>query len=84
MNAYLHRSFLKKFKKLPPKIKTRFANRLELFLANPTDPVLNNHAVERAFPDCRSINVTGDYRAIFKFEGDTAIFITIGTHPKLY
>ena len=84
MDVYLHRSFLKKFKKLPPKIKDRFEERLNLFLTNPTDVVLNNHTVERAFPDCRSINITGDYRAIFKLEGDTAIFITIGTHPELY
>jgi len=84
MDAYLHHSFVKKFKKLPPKIKVRFAERLDLFIANPTDVTLNNHSVEKVFPDCRSINITGDYRAIFKVEGDTAIFITIGTHPELY
>ena len=84
MDAYLHRTFLKKFKKLPPKIKGRFGERLELFLVNPTDPTLNNHSVEKAFPDCRSINITGDYRAIFKLDGNTAIFINIGTHPELY
>lgn len=84
MDAYLHRSFLKKFKRLPPKIKDRFGERLELFLEKPTDSALNNHAVEKAFPDCRSINITGDYRAIFKIEGGTAIFITIGTHSELY
>jgi len=84
MDAYLHRTFVKKFKKLPPKIKDRFEERLELFLTNPTDPTLNNHSVEKAFPDCRSINITGDYRAIFKLESNTAIFINIGTHPELY
>jgi len=84
MDAYLHRAFLKKLKKLPPKIQNRFEERLELFLKNPTDSTLNNHSVERRFPDCRSINITGDYRAIFKLERDTAIFITIGTHSELY
>lgn len=84
MDAYLHRTFLKKFKKLPPKIKIRFGERLDLFLISPTDPILNNHGVDRAFPDCRSINITGDYRAIFKLENNIAIFINIGTHPELY
>jgi addiction module RelE/StbE family toxin len=84
MSVYLHRSFLKKFKKLPTKIKNRFGERLELFLAVPTDPSLNNHSVEKAFQDCRSINITGDYRAIFKVEQNTVIFITIGTHAELY
>lgn len=84
MDAYLHRLFLKKFKKLPVKIRSRFGERLELFLAMPTDPSLNNHSVEKVFPDCRSINITGDYRAIFNVEQDTVIFITIGTHAELY
>lgn len=84
MDAYLHRTFLKKFKKLAPKIQARFEERLELFLKDPVDPSLNNHSVEKRFPDCRSINITGDYRAIFKLEKDTALFITIGTHSELY
>lgn len=84
MDAYWHRLFLKKLKKLPVKIRSRFGERLELFLAMPTDPSLNNHSVEKVFPDCRSINITGDYRAIFKVEQDTVIFITIGTHAELY
>jgi len=76
--------FQKDFKKLPPKIKNRFYDRLSLFLQNKFDPILNYHPVEKAFPGCRSINVTGDYRAIFKEERDTAIFITIGSHSELY
>lgn len=84
MDAYLHRSFLKKFKNMPPKIQDKFGERLELFLGNPNNPTLKNHSVEKAFPDCRSINVTGDWRAIFKLENDIAIFITIGTHAELY
>lgn len=84
MDVYLHRTFLKKFKKVSPNIKKKFGERLELFLINPTNPSLNNHMVEKAFPDCRSINITGDCRAIFKVAGNIAIFITIGTHPQLY
>lgn len=84
MDVYLHRTFLKKFKKLSPKIQDKFEERLELFLKNSTHPSLNNHSVEKRFPDCRSINITGDYRAIFKLQKDTVTFITIGTHSELY
>ncbi len=84
MDAYLHRTFLKKFKKLPSRIRERFEERLELFLENPTDETLNNHSVEKTFPDCRSINITGDYRAVFRQQDTTAIFIIIGTHSELY
>lgn len=84
MNAYVHRSFLKKFKKLPAKVQDKFEERLDLFLQDPTNQLLNNHSVEKAFPECRSINITGDYRAIYKLLGDTATFISIGTHSELY
>jgi len=66
MRIDLHRSFLKDFKKLPTKIRDQFVERKNLFLAIPFHPLLNNHSVEKRFPGCRSINVTGDYRAIFK------------------
>lgn len=31
-----------------------------------------------------SIDVTGDYRAIFEEHNDKTIFILIGTHSELY
>ena len=74
----------KDFKKLLPKIKEKFYERLEIFINNKFDIILNNHSVNKAFSDCRSINITGDYRAIFKDDGDVVVFITIGTHSELY
>ena len=65
-------------------MQERFYERLELFLSDPYNATLNNHSVEKAFPDCRSINITGDYRAIFKDQGNVVIFIIIGTHAELY
>jgi len=47
-------------------------------------PLLNNHDVSKVYTGCRSINITGDYRAIFQDEGEIVIFITIGTHSELY
>lgn len=84
MEARFHKNFKKKYKRLPPKMQERFYERLELFLSDPYNATLNNHSVEKAFPDCRSINITGDYRAIFKDQGNVVIFIIIGTHAELY
>lgn len=84
MEAILHKNFKKKFDKIPLKIQERFYERLDLFLKDKFDKTLNNHPVDKAFPDCRSINVSGDYRAIFQEQDDVAIFITIGTHSDLY
>ena len=84
MEIVFHKQFKKKFKKLPVKVRQQFFEHLELFTSDSTHPTLNNHSVDKAFPDCRSINVTGDYRAIFYLEVTVVTFITIGTHSELY
>jgi len=76
--------FKKNLNKLLPKIQEQFLLRLDIFMHNPTDMILNNHSVERSYPDCRSINVNGDYRAIFYIQDGIAIFVDIGTHSELY
>ena len=84
MEVVLHRSFKKKFKKLPREIQLRFYERVEMLIKNRNNIVLNNHRVDRVFPDCRSINISGNYRAIFKEEGETMVFLKIGRHSELY
>lgn len=76
--------FQKNFLKLPPKLQNLFYEKLEIFIGDKFDGRLNNHSVSKAFPGCRSINITGDYRAIFYQDGESVIFITIDTHSELY
>ena len=78
------KSFGKDFKKLSPKVKLRFNVRLKRFMNDKFAPELNNHSVDVAYPGCRSLNVTGDYRAIYREKDSDAIFVRIGTHPDLY
>lgn len=84
MRVTYKKQFDKDFKKLPLKVKEQFYERLDLFLQNKFDKTLNNHSVEKSFPNCRSINISGDYRAIFQEQEGVSIFITIGTHSDLY
>lgn len=84
MEIQFHKNFKKKFKKMPLKIQQKFYERLELFLQDKFNATLNNHSVEKAFSNYRSINVSGDYRAIFKDLGSLTVFITIGAHSDLY
>jgi len=79
-----HRNFDKKYIRLPEKIQEQFRKRRDLFTVQPFHKLLNNHSVERAYPDCRSINVTGDYRALFKEKDNEVLFVNIGTHSELY
>jgi len=84
MKIQYHRTFQKQFPKLPPWAQEQFYQRLELFVQDKFNDTLNNHSVDIAYPGCRSINITGDYRAIFREENDTVTFTNIGTHSQLY
>ncbi len=65
-------------------MREQFYERLEIFIKNKYDIVLNNHSVDKVFPSCRSINISGDYRAIYSEDTETVTFISIGTHSELY
>jgi len=84
MEIVFQKKFKKKLRKLSPKIQNQFYERLDIFMQDKNHKILNNHSVDKLFTDCRSINVTGDYRAIFKENNNVAFFISIGTHSELY
>jgi mRNA-degrading endonuclease YafQ of YafQ-DinJ toxin-antitoxin module len=71
-------------KKLPENIQLKARERTDIFRVNKFERILDNHLLHAPYAGCRSINITGDYRAIFYEQGDTVIFIAIGTHPQLY
>lgn len=85
MRVAFHRTFRKQFKKLPLKFQEAFESRLETFIESPFVSELNNHPLSGEWKTHRSINVTGDIRAIYFPEGrDSAFFVAIGTHHELY
>ena len=84
MIVLLHQSFKKAYKKKPMSVRKRFDERLILFIKNPFDQILDNHPLSGEWAGYRSINVTGDYRAVFKQQADATIFVDIDTHHNLY
>lgn len=77
--------FRKAYKKLPKPLQKRCDERLLLFESNPFDPILNNHALHEPYLGCQSINITGDYRAIYCYgKTDSVRFIIVGTHHELF
>ena len=76
---------MKAFDKLPQPVKEKFYERLRIFEQNPYLPLLNNHPVDAAYPGWRSINITGDFRALYEPKSDNfVVFMRIGTHSQLY
>ena len=83
------RVFTKQLKKAPLEIKEAFRKRREIFVENPFSPQFNNHQLIGEYKGHRSINITGDWRAIFTEKLDEVgnkiiLFKFIGTHNQLY
>jgi addiction module RelE/StbE family toxin len=79
------KGFEKKTRKLPVEIRAVLRERLRVFMATPHHPLLHNHTLTGSWRGYRSINVTGDWRAIYQPIGtDTAVFVEVGTHHDLY
>lgn len=85
MKIFLHKNFTKKYAKLRQNEKVKFKERRNLFLKDPYDPLLNNHALTGKHTGSRSINVTGNLRVVYDIiHKDSVLFIDIDTHSNLY
>ena len=87
MKIFFHKYFQKRYNKSFSKIKEKFDIQLELFYKNIHDVRLNNHALHGKYSHHRSIDVTGNIRAVYRKVGkrtDSVVFIDIGTHGELY
>jgi addiction module RelE/StbE family toxin len=78
------KAFLRQAKRLSPELKYQLQERLAQFSSNPLTPALHNHALRGKYKNYRSINVTGDVRALYMQRDDEAIFDAVGTHSQLY
>ena len=85
MNVFRHRVFVKQIKKLPEPLREQVLERVQLLVANPFDSVLNDHKLNPPWEEYRSINITGDYRLVYKKLAPNIYFLrAIGTHHQLF
>ncbi|OGI70159.1 hypothetical protein A3A09_03580 [Candidatus Nomurabacteria bacterium RIFCSPLOWO2_01_FULL_42_20] len=79
------RIFKKMFRKKDVWVQEKFRERLSLFIKDINHPLLNNHPLDGVWFGCRSINITGDFRAVYEELGNDCFeFVAIGTHSELY
>jgi addiction module RelE/StbE family toxin len=80
--------FKKRLKTAPRHIIAAFVEAIHLFRENPNHPVLRNHPLTEKYAGYKSIDVTDDWRALFResesCEDIIIKFHTIGTHEYLY
>ncbi|MFA6376560.1 MAG: type II toxin-antitoxin system mRNA interferase toxin, RelE/StbE family [Candidatus Paceibacterota bacterium] len=84
MRVIYHKRFQKQYRKLPDNLREKFDHCLMIFIQDPFDQGLNNHALRGKYSGCRSIDITGDLRAIYEVSGENVNFTLIGTHSELY
>ena len=88
MKIIFDSGFLEKLKRVDVRIRMNVKRKIDIFSKNPNDLQLNNHPLQKEYRDYRSINLTADYRAIYKeviIEDEViAYFVIFGTHKELY
>lgn len=82
------KNFEKSYRKKDLKIRYKFQEKLILFIENPFLSILNNHSLDWKYIWCRSINITWNFRAIFKKDSNWTYefitFINFWSHSELY
>ena len=68
----------------PIEIKQALRETVELFLENPTHEALRNHPLTEEYAGIWSIDVTADWRALYRKDQGKIIFVKLGTHDELY
>lgn len=89
MQVRFSKRFVKQYDKAGEKIKRSFDKRLKIFIEDPYNSSLNNHQLTGSFSGYRSINITGDWRAIYsvsksKDGGIVIVFEMLGIHSQLF
>ncbi len=86
MLIIIHSSqFNKQFCVLLEKIKRKTIERLKIFREDEFSDILNNHQLHGEYRECRSINITGDIRVVYKdVDVNSRRLVAVGTHNQLY
>ncbi|KKU21047.1 MAG: hypothetical protein UX31_C0022G0004 [Candidatus Nomurabacteria bacterium GW2011_GWA1_46_11] len=84
LSVHYHKNFKKQFKRLPKNIQNKFGMKLAAFLSESYSMELNNHSLTGEWRGHRSIDITGDIRAVYKIENETNLLVAIGSHNQLY
>jgi len=85
MKVFFSKKFKKDFSRLDQKIRLAVKNRIQIFSTDPYHIELSNHPLKGKFQNYRSINISGDFRAVYKEISEAEVmFTTIGTHSQLY
>jgi mRNA interferase YafQ len=76
--------FLRKAKKLRDPQASMLRAALRRFAADPQDPLLRTHKLKGDLKDYRAFSVDDELRAVFRWEGEEAFLVNLGSHDEVY
>jgi mRNA-degrading endonuclease YafQ of YafQ-DinJ toxin-antitoxin module len=76
--------FLRRAKKLREPHATMLRAALRRFAADPGDPLLRTHKLKGDLRDYWSFTVDNDLLVLFRWDGDVAFLVNIGSHDEVY
>jgi mRNA-degrading endonuclease YafQ of YafQ-DinJ toxin-antitoxin module len=57
---------------------------LRRFAVDPGDPLLRTHKLKGELADYWAFSVDRDLRVLFRWEGDVAFLVSLGSHDEVY
>ena len=76
--------FLRKAKKLREPQASMLRAALRRFAANPTDVLLRTHKLKGDLGAYWAFSVDEDLRVLFRWDGDEAFLVNLGSHDEVY
>ncbi|GAA5154335.1 hypothetical protein GCM10023321_25980 [Pseudonocardia eucalypti] len=81
-------NFRTQLKASPRAVRFAFADAIQVFVTDPHHESLHNHSLRDRYAGFRSINVTSDWRAVYRIvttgSEQVVTFHFLGTHDQLY
>ena len=76
--------FLRRAKKLRGPRATMLRAALRRFAADPSDPLLRVHKLKGDLRDYWAFSVDDNLRVLFRWDGDVAFLVNLGSHDEVY
>ena len=76
--------FRRKARKLKDPQASMLRAALRRFAADPQDPLLHTHKLKGELDGYWAFSVDSDLRVLFRWDGDKAFLVNIGSHDEVY
>jgi mRNA-degrading endonuclease YafQ of YafQ-DinJ toxin-antitoxin module len=76
--------FLRRARKLKEPHASMLRAALRRFAADPRDPLLRTHKLQGELADYWAFSVDEDLRVVFRWEGEEAFLVNLGSHDEVY